>query len=71
LRAVLSRCEAAWHDYQERRRRNRALASLETMDAHMLRDIGASESLIWRAVAREDEYQRRIANLCSGCSGRC
>ena len=45
-RQLLSR----WHDYQARRQEARALVAINEMDAHLLRDIGAPDHLIARAV---------------------
>jgi hypothetical protein len=45
-RALLSR----WHDYEARRREARALVAVDEMAPHLLRDIGAPDPLIARAV---------------------
>lgn len=39
-----------WHDYQVRRQEARALVAIDEMDAHLLRDIGAPDQVIARAV---------------------
>lgn len=63
LRALLDDILAPWSDYVERRRRIRELESLAGMDAHTLRDIGASEALVARAIDRANQYRRRAHAL--------
>ena len=58
-RQLLSR----WHDYQARRQEARALVAINEMDAHLLRDIGAPDQLIARAVERRRASPWREVSL--------
>lgn len=59
LRAVHS----AWRRSAERRRAERQLEAVVDMDEAMLRDIGASESMISAAAARRDAQAMRMFEL--------
>jgi len=52
LSAIRDALRALWHGHAQRRHRARALDSLGGLSDHVLRDIGAPDSIIARAVAR-------------------
>ena len=67
LRAAFRAVRNARNDYQARRDEARALRSIAHLNEHVLRDIGAPNTLIARAAARRqardlhaDEIERRI-----------
>ena len=60
---VLRGWQAAWRQHAERRRAHLQLEAVAEMDELMLRDIGASESMIAAAAARRDAHLMRMFEL--------